>query len=241
MLMSSSTSGVWVNNSGRSLLDIELDGRTTLIPLGLTFEDRKLPRESTWIGPDPESDNNLDIFGTHHTLGGYERLEDVYLRMRGPTLRPYSLEWARGEATGSVPLRGPRRTWDCVTIHFAGASCPELFIRRGEGSWSHWGPLLVGAEGLPKRRRERRRVGQLPAGQPARLVLREVPGEVANIEVILWAVGETRRRLDAARCLRLDAHSRVELVATAQPEPVELELEIDGYFERTPKVREAHP
>lgn len=225
------------DSSARSLLDVEIDDRPVLVPLGLSFEHRDLSPHGTWRGPNPDvHDPNHPLFDMpagFHPRSLCERVEALYRRMRGPHLDVLGLSWRCGDAHGKIDLRGPRRVWDCISLHFAGASCPELFVRIDDHPWRYLGSVLVGADASTRNRRERHELGGLAAGSEARVVLRELPGEIATIEVRLWArVGEEQWVLDAVPLTRLDAHGIVILHALVQTRAIELELEIEGYFVR---------
>jgi hypothetical protein len=170
---------------------------------------------------------------TNHPHSLCERLEAVYERMRGPCLKAALLSWRHGAAQGQMALRGPRRVWDCIDIHFVGASCPELFLRVDDHAWRYLGSVLVGADASTRARSERHVLGVLAAGQEARVVLRELPGELATIEARLWAsVDGTRWLLDAVPITELGANCVMALHAPVQAHPVELELEVTGFFIR---------
>jgi hypothetical protein len=226
-----------IDSDGHSLLALELDQRPLLVPLGLSFEDRDPAPEGNWCGPSPDVDDPndplFDMFATHHPHSLCERLEAIYTRMRGPRLEPVGLSWRCGEAHGRIELRGPRRVWDCVNHHFAGASCPELFIRVDDRPWRYLGPVLVGADAPTRCRWERHELGSLEAGREACVVLRELPGELATLEARLWArAGDKRWMLDAVPITQLDAHALVILRAPVQGQAVELYLDVDGFFVR---------
>lgn len=230
---------------GRSQLVVEFDERPLLIPLGLTFGHRPLSPRGKWLGPSPDisdpDDPLFEMSATLHPDSLCERLEEIYARMRGPRLDVVGLSWRRGEAHGQIDLRGPRRVWDCVDIHFFGASCPEVFVRIDQQPWEYIGSVLVGADTPTRARSERHRLGPLAIGQEARVILRELPGELATIEVRLIAIaGDSRWKIDAVPITHLGAEDILTLYAPTQDCDIELELEVMGFFDRFDILREVH-
>lgn len=229
-----------LSGEGTPILRFELDGRTAIIPIGITFDRMCIDApgehldESEFLGDPSDESESIEMPAEYFRAALHESLDELFVRFRGAALRVNSLALSCRDARREVSLRGPRKVWDCINVYFSGASCPEVFLQIDNGPWRHIGPVLVGADSSARTRAETHRLAELAPGSCATVVIREVPGEVALIRAELRvALNDSPIvTVNKTPCQEIGPNDVLKLCAPSQLEHRILFLVVEGYFIR---------